>query len=485
MKRLFSRRNILRGAGVALTLPWMESLVPKAARAQATAFPKRFMPIFLPNGAAELWKPVSTGSGAAWTMSSVLEPLAPLKAKITILSGLENGSSFNADGSSSVEPSHGRQPGAWLTCVDPGKVRADMGVEEANGISIDQTMATHANFAGLTALPSLQVGLSTVESFCDGQPCSNSRSVSWSAPTTPMYKLVDPLEIFNKIAGVAVPTDPNAPVDPELQKRPQRNQLVVDAVLENANRTRAKLGVADQQRLDQFLTSVFAVEQRVTAVSTGMGGLAGCNPIMAPTMATVTPAGIRDNTASYNKGDHADVMNDLIVMALQCDVTRIITHMLEDERSEFTYSHVAKRTFTETGSVDAGGGTCPEYHGGGQHGSQDDFATITWWNVGKVFDLVAALDAIPEGTGTLLDNCVIAFGGAMHVSNHDCSELPMALIGGGGGTLITDQHVDFGNRPLRDLWYTLLNHTFGMGVADIGQLATGAPPMNITEIMKV
>jgi hypothetical protein len=158
--------------------------------------------------------------------------------------------------------------------------------------------------------------------------------------------------------------------------------------------------------------------------------------------------------------------------------------MLEDERSEFIYSHVAKRTFTETGSVDAGGGTCPEYHGGGQHGAQDDFAAITHWNVGKVFDLAAALDAIPEGTGTLLDNCVIAFGGAMHGSNHDCSELPMALIGGGGGTLITDQHIVLQDRPLRDLWFTLLNHVYGMGVTDIGQLATGAPPMMINEIMR-
>ena len=101
----------------------------------------------------------------------------------------------------------------------------------------------------------------------------------------------------------------------------------------------------------------------------------------APTMATVLPDAPRQNTATYNKGDHADVMNDLLAMAFQCDVTRVITHMLEDERSEFTYDHVTKRTFTEAGSVETSG-TCPEYHGGGQHGSQDDFATITWWNVG-------------------------------------------------------------------------------------------------------
>jgi len=481
MMRVFSRRNLLRGAGIALTLPWMESLVPRAARAQAAAGPKRYMPIFLPNGAAELWRPPTTGSGAAWTLGPVLEPLAAFKSKMTVLTSLENGSAFNADGSSSVEPSHGRQPGAWLTCVDPGMVRQQLGVDEANNVSLDQLMAQHANFKDLTPIPSLQLGLSTVLSYCDGQPCSNSRSVSWSAPTQPMYKLVDPLEVFNKIAGVAQPADPNAPPDVNQQMRLARNKTVVDMVLENANRTRAKLGASDQLRMDEFLASVHSTEKRVTAVSAGMGGV-GCSPIAAPTMTTVMPDAPRQNTETYNKGDHADVMNDLIVMAFQCDVTRIITHMLEDERSEFTYDHVTKRTFTEAGSVEASG-TCPEYHGGGQHGSQDDFATICWWNVGKVAELCAKLDAIQEGSGTLLDNCVIFFGGAMHGSNHDCSELPTALIGSGGGLLSTDQHIVLANRPLRDLHYTIANHVFGMGMTDFGQNMTGAPIQMINEIM--
>ncbi|HVJ19965.1 MAG TPA: DUF1552 domain-containing protein [Polyangiaceae bacterium] len=482
LKRPFSRRNLLRGAGVALTLPWMESLVPRAARAQAATLPKRFMPIFLPNGASEMWRPGTTGTGAAWTLSSVLEPLTALKAKLSILTNMENGSSFNASGSSSVEPSHGRQPGAWLTCVDPGQVREELGVEEANAISLDQVMANHAIFKDLTPVPSLQVGLSTVFSFCDGQPCSNSRSISWSAPTQPMYKLVDPLEVFNKIAGVAMPTDPNAPPDVELQKRLARNQTVVDAVLENANRTRARLGSSDQKRMDEFLASVHATEKRVTEVSVGMGGIA-CEVLAAPTMATVTPDGIRQNTETYNKGAHADVMNDLIVMAFRCDVTRIVTYMLEDERSEFAYDHVTRRTFTEAGSVE-GSGTCPEYHNGGQHGSQDDFSTITWWNVGKVAELAAKLDAIEEAPGvSILDNSVIAFGGCMHGSNHQCNELPLALIGSGGGKLLTDQHLILQDRPLRDLWFTIMNHVLGMNVTDFGQNLTGAPIALINEIM--
>src|SRR5262245_41719665 len=137
MNRIFSRRNMLVGAGVALTLPWMESLAPKSARA-ATAVRKRYLPIFLPNGAAEAWPPSGQGLAANWKLSGVLEPLTSLKSKVTILTNVENGTSFNADGGSSVEPSHGRQPGAWLTCSDPGVIRAQLGLQEANIPSIDQ-----------------------------------------------------------------------------------------------------------------------------------------------------------------------------------------------------------------------------------------------------------------------------------------------------------------------------------------------------------
>jgi hypothetical protein len=454
----------------------------KTVKAQATA-PKRYMPIFLPNGASDNWKPAMQGLGAAWALSPVLEPFGALKAKMNVLSNFENGSSFNESGGSSVEPSHGRQPGAWLTCVDPGRVRGELGVQEANGISIDQQMAQHASFKGVTAIESLQVGLSTVESACDGQPCSNSRSISWSAATTPMYKQVDPLEVFNKITGVIQPVGnmPSDP-DPEALKRLARNKSVIDAVLQSATEVQGRLGASDKMRMDEFLTSVREVEKRVTGVSGGMGGIA-CMGGTAPSMATVLPNAPRQNTATYNKGDHADAMNDLIVMALQCDATRIITYMLEDERSEFTYDHVQMREFSATSST-PGNGTCPEYHGGGQHGSQNAFASITWWNVGKVAELCTKLEAIKEADGSsILDNTVVFFGGAMHGSNHACNELPTALIGGGKLGLTQDQHVELGTRPLRDLHYTLLNHVYGMNVTDFGRLAQNVAPQMINQII--
>lgn len=482
MHRTISRRNVLRGAGICLTLPWLESLAPKSAKAQAPATIRRYLAIYLPNGAPEIWRPTQTGAGDAWSLSPVLEPLSALKSKVSVLTNLENGSVFNADGSSSVEPSHGRQPGAWLTCKSPDLERQRLGVGEANGLSVDQILAQHPVFAGKTAIPSLQVGLSTVLSYCDGQPCSNSRSVSWSGPTTPMYKQVDPLEVFNKLVGVITPSDPGSGPDAATLARFARNRSVLDAVLENAARTQRKLGTADRLRLDEFLTSVREVEKRVTGGSTGVGGLA-CTAIAPPTMTTVRPDAPRQNTETYSKAEHADVMNDLLVMALRCDATRIVTYMLEDERSEFTYDHVQKREFTETGSVLVSG-TCPEYHGGGQHGSQNDFASITRWNVEKVAELCSKLDAIVDPDGaTVLDNTAILFGGSMHGSNHQCSELPTALIGGGNLGLRQDQHVVFSPRPLRDLHFTLMNDVFGLDEADFGQDLTGRALARVSEIL--
>ncbi|HXK17071.1 MAG TPA: DUF1552 domain-containing protein [Polyangiaceae bacterium] len=493
MQRALSRRVLLRGAGVALTLPWLESLAPRVAGAQAVATRLRYIPIFLPNGSSEMWDPTGQGQGAAWQLSGVLAPLAALKSKVQIISNLENGSSFNANGSASVEPSHGRQPGAWLTCNDPEVVAKKLGVMEANGVSIDQILADTVNFKGKTTLPSLQVGLSTVYASCDGKQCSNSRSVSWHTQTQPMYKKVDPLEVFNLLTGGA--SGPTAdPTDPAAMQRIALKKSVLDAVLENATNTRALLSSADIMRMDEFLQSVRDVEMQAVGVSAGMGGMAmpggtvgmgtmGCALAPKPTMATVTPDGIKQTTATYNKGDHADVMNGLIVMALQCDLTRIVSYMLEDERSEFTYDHVVKRTFSATASTPATG-NCGNYHGS-QHGNQDEFGTISWWNVGKVADLATKLDAIKDPDGkTILDNTVIFLGGCMHGANHSCDKLPTALIGGGGGKLKQDQHVAYGGpKPLRDLHFTLLNDVFGAGAADFGVSAGGNPVGKLPEII--
>jgi hypothetical protein len=484
MNRVFSRRNMLRGAGVALALPWLESLAPKAARAQ-TAYPKRFIPIFFPNGSAEWWRPAAAGEGAAWQLSPILQPFEALKSKMVVLTGMQNWSAFNAN-SASVEPSHGRQPGAFLTCVDGSLISDQTGMDGSNSISVDQMIATHANYSGLTALPSMQVGASTWESYCDGKPCSYSRSISWKSATQPLYKLVDPMEIFNQITGVAQPGDGGTTPDPEAEKRKALNKSVLDSVLESATRTRAKLGSVDQMKMDEFLDSVRTVEMRATGVSTGMTTLA-CAVGEQPTM-NATPNGFQDNTDAYNKGSHVEVINDLIVMALQCDVTRVISYMMEDERSEFVYSHVPQRQFSADGSVDGNGGTCGNYHGSQHAGDANDgFASINWWQSVKIAELLAKMDAITEGDGTMLDHSLVMYASCMHGGNHQCDDLPVALFGSGGGVFKQDLHVQFpffpGDRPMRDLYLTIMNNYFELGVTEFGVHAGGAANQIISEIL--
>jgi hypothetical protein len=479
-----SRRNLLRGAGVALALPWLESLAPRAVSAQSAPARRRFLPVYLPNGAHELWRPARAGRGSAWQLSPILEPFgASLKGKLNVLTGLENGSVFSADASPQVEPSHGRLSGAWLTCVDAAAVRQELGVDEANGISVDQVLAQHETVGGQTVLGSLQVGLSTPLGSCDGHPCSNSRSISWANERQPLYKTVDPLEVFNRIVGVAAEPEPSGMAAIEAERRRARTKSVLDAVLENARRTRARLGRSDQQRMDQFLDSVRAVERRVAGVSASMANLACARPATDhwPHVEQSATAP-RQTTDDYDKGLHADAMNDLIAMAYECDVTRVISYMLEDERSEFIYDNVEERAFTADGSSPKGG-PCPEYHAA-QDAGGDPFATITWWNVGKVADLCRKLDAIEDAPGvSVLDNTVVLFGACMQSGTHAADMLPAALLGGGNLGLTLDQHLVLDKRPLRDLYVTLLNDVFGLGVAAFGQNLTGAPTTPLRELL--
>jgi len=491
MKKSLSRRTLLRGAGVALALPWMESLLPRGARAQAgNGLPKRYLPVFFPNGSAsQWWTGTAAGEGAGWTLSPILEPLLALKDKVTVISGLQNWSAFAPTGPG-VEPSHGRLPGAFLTGVSRDLVKDQLGsnAEDINGISIDQVLAQNAAIGGLTPLASMQLGSSTIDSFCDGRPCSLSRSISWSDTFTPLYKKIDPAQVFNDIVAAAPTEEPmgtgGAPAgpSPEALKRAALNQSVLDAVIESAERTNTRLGGADKVKLDEFLTSVRAVEVKAIQVGSTLPSTLTCSQIAQPTL--TASVGMQNGMNGYDKGAHTDIMNDLIVMAFQCDVTRIISYMLEDERSEFIYSHVTQRDFTDTSSTPGNGG-CGEYHGL-QHGgdANNGYASIIHWQASKMAELATKLQAIEESPGvSVLDNVIIMFASCMHGGNHDGNDLPVALIGGGNGILKTNQHVMFNERQMRDLHLTVMNSYFGLNETDFGHSEIGTPISVINEIL--
>ena len=467
-----SRRAVLRGAGVALALPWLESLV-RPARAQVLAGPKRFVAIFLPCGAPDFWVPPTSGLDNAWQLSSVLEPLTALKSKVTLIGGLENGSAFNADGSSSVEPSSGRQTGAWLTCTDAAVIRKKTGLPDSNGVSADQVMAAHPSFAGKTPLPSLQVGLSTVHSFCDSEPCSASRCVSWQTETQPLFKTVDPTVLFNQLVNASTGTGPAQPA----AQRDSRIS-VLDAVQETAAVARARLNPSDKLRMDEYLDAVRTVEKNVKA-----GTKFACSTPERPNFPPLSGDGYKQNGGGYDKSVHADLINELVALALQCDQTRIASYMLEDEHSEFIYDFVPKRTFSAYTSTPSTG-FCPEWYSGGQSGNVNDYASIVHWHVGKVAEFCQRLDGMKEDNGlSVLDNSVVFLGASMHGQDHACKELPTVLMGSGGGRLRTNQYLPLARRPMRDFYITLMNNVYDLGIADFGVNLTGAPLKNIPELL--
>ncbi len=475
-----SRRALLRGAGVCLALPWLEALIPKKAVGQTLPPPLRFLPVFFPNGAAaDYWTLGASGSGDAWKLSPVLEPFAPLKQKMVALTNLENYSSMtdNLD----IEPSHARCTGAFLTCVDSDLIRRERGLDIGNGVSVDQALAQ--KLPRQTTFASLQVGLSTMESFCDGRDCSLSQSVSWAGTSEPLYKEVNPQALFDMlVGGLSVQGDDQEAVHLAEQRR-ALSQSVLDAVLENASHTRTRLGVADQRRLEQFLNSVRELELQVNNVGSSMAQ--NCEVASAP--GRPAQYGLSNGQDGYDRATHSAAMNDLILMAFRCDSTRIISYMLDDARSDFAYDHLQNREFTAEGSR-PGNGQVAGFHGLQHAGdSNNGYATINHWFSTQISELCQRMDEIEEGDGSLLDHTVVLYGSGMHGSNHDPSELPIALIGGGGGRIKGDQHIVFGNypddRPLRDLYYTLLNEVYAADVPSFGTHFGGRDHALMSEIL--
>lgn len=450
-----SRRTLLQGTGVALALPWLESLAPQKTRAQE-ALRTRYVALWFPNGTAQFWKPRGEGAGDSWQLSPILQPLEPMKQYVSVLSNVANYSPFGGH----VEPSHSNLGASTWTCVKP----AGDGNED-NGISIDQVIANTIGSA--TTLASLQVGLSTLDSSTDGLPGQHSRSMAWKSATEPLYKTVNPQAVFDRLTSG--PLGPGMPVDDAAATRRRAlKKSVLDYVIDNTTRLQPKLGAKDRQKLEQYLTSVRALEKRVT--DPGMQ-TAACEPVPRPD-ATYSLGNVPPD---YNRGTHATLMTDLVVMALQCDITRVVSYMLDDARSDFVYDFMQEREFTDDGSAPKDGNV------GGYHGLQhagdrnNGFATIGWWMASQANDLAQKLAAIDDGGGAnVLDNTVITFCSGMNGGNHDAGNLPIALIGGGGKTqsgtvLKRDQHFAFGTeQAIADVHLTIANHAFGCDLDHFG-----------------
>jgi hypothetical protein len=343
------------------------------------------------------------------------------------------------------------------------------------GETVDQLLARSMPQA--SALASMQLGLLDGVGGLDERHSAMSRNMSWSKDGTALGKDLDPKRVFDKLvaSGAGASTmDPAAAA--EAERRRALDASALDGLIDSATKLQQRLGKSDRERLDQYLTGVRELEGKVNKVPSGTtGGASACTPV-------TLPADMKANDT------RAHVMNDLIVMALECDVTRIVTYMLDNSRSDLVYSWVPKRDWENGGSQL--GGTCTAYHES-QHqpGISPDFASITRWHIEVMADLLKKMDAVKDvGGGTLLDNSLVMFASDMHHGDHASFDLPMALFGGGGGTFRQDQMVSLPEtiedmRQLRDLYFTVLNNYFGLGVQSFGTDLRGLPNRVMSEIL--
>jgi hypothetical protein len=451
--------------------------------------------MYFPNGTGTFWYPPAAGMGSAWNLSPILEPLLPVKQKMLVLGNVGNWSAY---GNAFADPSHGTNCGPAFHGFESRMKKGLTDAAPGGGISVDQVIAQQIGKA--TPLASLPIGLSTIDSNCDGSPCAHSRSMSWAGPNKPLYKVVNPQTVFDTLmtagapkAGMtlapAMPMSSMTP-DPKLEQMRLMKKSVLDAVLDSAKTLQPKLSTSDRARVDQYLTSVGDLEKLVASpgmqLPPGMGGpTVGCAGMPRP------PQPYADNNvpAGYSRETHMDLMIQLVTMAFACDLTRVVTFMMDDSRSEFGYGHVPKRNFINPAAgmmtspytlSSLKGGVCGNYHGA-QHGDNEEFSTITWWMALKASKMAQALDAIKEGSGTVLDNTVLHFGSGMTGGSHDGRNLPTVLLGSGGGVLKQNGYIDLkmgdapgGGSRLANLHLTLIQKVFGSPATTFGNLTSPA-----------
>lgn len=398
-----NRRAFLGGAAAMVGLPWLPSIA--SADTTPAPPPKRLVFWYVPNGMnMEAFVPVDTGP--TYTMSSLLQPLAAHRDELLVLSNLGHAAAAGLGG-------HARGTAAFLTGIGVPGASEPIQV----GPSAD-VLASTAPAATQTRFPSLQLGVGTAPGAgtCDsGYSCAYQNTISWSDATTPVPVRTDPVALFDTLFGGLDSTLTQV----ERQRRHLRRSSVLDYVREEATTLSGRLSVDDRQKLDQYLTGVRALEQQLGD---------GVDPVCDPGTPATPPSGYPD---------HVDVMTELMVKAIECDASRVLSFMADKSGSYRSFS------FMGIGSAHHE----VSHWGFGDEATQATrkaaYTQICNWHIQRFASLLNRLAARVEWDGTtLLDNCTILFGSEIgNGHTHDHAHLPILLAG--GGNLQTGKHLRF------------------------------------------
>jgi hypothetical protein len=436
---------MLRGLGTAIALPVLDSMIPTRllgseakAAAKAVAAPRRLAWLYVPNGIdMQNWTPAEFGSN--YTLTPTLEPLAGFRDQFSVISGLVcEKANPNGDGPGD----HARAMAAYLTGSQPRKTE---GANIKAGRSADQAAAD--KIGHLTKFRSLEFGIEEGQQVgrCDsGYSCAYSHTISWRSDTTPVVKDCDPRSIFDRMFANGDPTESAE----SRARREASRKSILDFVLDDAKRLEKNLTYTDKQKMEEYLTSVREIEVRIGRNSQE---------------ATPIPEGaVRPSNFEYNAGvrklgvattkdnyvTHLPLMLDLLVLAFQTDVTRVITFPFADEQSNQTY---------------AWAGANVPHHGTSHHqgdaAKQAMLAKINRYHVEQLAYLLRKLDGIKESNGnSILDNSLIAYGSGNSDGNrHNHDNLPTLLIGKGGGTVNPGRHLNYDGVPITNLWLSMMD----------------------------
>jgi hypothetical protein len=407
----FSRRTFLRGVGVSMALPWLESLPvlgQNGSPAQAARPPVRFACVFSGNGfhSREWW---ARGEGSRMELGRVLEPLGPYREKMLFLRGLYNAEAL-------IGGIHSCQTGNLLTGAHLAP-----GGEIRSGISCDQVIANRMR--DQTKVPSLVLGCEpSIAAIHKNYSMIYSSHISWSSATTPT-----PLEVFPARAFDRLFRDDVGRAD----------RSVLDSVLEDTRGLLNQVSRADQRRLDEYLSSVREVEQQIERAGRA-GRLQGWRPTLTrPNMPR--PA----DGMPQDVDQHMRLMCDILVLAFQTDTTRVCTLKLNNDHSSLRFPNLT--------SERAGQNIDYMIHHLLSHTNGSDWLKVNQFFTQQLAYIAGRLDRIQEGDRTLLDNSMILFCSSMMTGNHDNNQLPVLLLGKGGGQIRTGRILEYLNRPNRKM----------------------------------
>lgn len=430
------RRTVLRGMGLTIALPFLESIVPSGSFAYSNSkTPIRSAFIFVPNGInMDYWVPSVNGQ---YELSGTLSPLSKLKNNINVISGLSQKNAFAlGDGPGD----HARSAAAWLTGCHPKKTN---GANIKNGISIDQILANH--FSNHTRFASLELGCERggLAGDCDsGYSCAYSNSISWRSESTPAAKETDPRLAFERLFK-----SDNANEDEISRKiRLEENKSILDFIKEDANNLNKKLGRTDRAKLDEYLTGVREIERRISFIEKQKKD--------SPSFAKFQNL----NQLPSDYGEHIRLMGDLMVLAFQTDSTRVATFMFANEGSNRSYKMI---------------GINDGHHEMSHHQRNEEkllaLHKINKFHVEQLAYILEKMNSIVEGDKTLLENSMILYGaGICDGDRHNHDDLPILLAGNAGGKIKKSGHIKLqNNTPMTNLFLSIADKT-GLNIDKIG-----------------